>query len=82
MELSNWFGGRRGVLSVREVGAGEASWRKMAVAGLGWSRSESGIDGANSMERAEVGSGESLRVGLRFIVKVLARGDLEDVGLK
>lgn len=58
---------------MRRVGA------MMAAAALGWSRRGSGIDGADGMRRAEVGSGESLRVGVRLIVKEFARGDLEDV---
>ena len=56
MELSAWFAGERGVLSVREVDQGEASWWNAGGGQrLGWSRRGSGIDGANSMERAEVG---------------------------
>ena len=31
------------------------------------------------MKRPEIGSGERLRVGVRFIVKVVGRGDPEDV---
>ena len=43
----------------------------LAVAALGWSRRGSGIDGANGMERAEVGQAKVLRVGGRFIVEVV-----------
>ena len=59
MELSAWFADGRGVLSVREVDQGEASWWNTGRrAPLGWSRRGSGIDGANGMERAEVGQAQ------------------------
>ena len=51
-------------------------WRWAA---LGWSRRGSGLYGANSMERAKVGQAKGYGVGVRFIVKVFARGDLKDV---
>ena len=51
----------------------------LAVAALGWSQRGIGIDGANSMQRNGSRSGESLRAGVQFIVKVVGLGDREDV---
>jgi len=39
----------------------------------------SGIDRENSKERKRGWRGESLRIGVRFTVKVVEHGDLEDV---
>jgi hypothetical protein len=58
-------------------GSGKASWRNDGGGRTGLDPSGSGIDGANGTERARFGQTRSLRVGVRFIVKAVGRGDLE-----
>ena len=43
----------------------------MAAAALGWTRKESGMDGANSHGAGEVGQTKVYGFGVRFIVKVV-----------
>jgi hypothetical protein len=43
----------------------------MAAAALGWTRKESGMDGANSHGAGEVGQTKVYGFGIRFIVKVV-----------
>jgi hypothetical protein len=71
VELSAWFASRR----VGIVGLGSGRVRRvggmMAAAVLGWTRKESGMDGANSHGAGEVVQTKVYGFGVRFIVKVV-----------
>ena len=60
-----------GVLSAWEVGGVRRVGGMMAAAALGWTRKESGMDGANSHGAGEVGQTKVYGFGIRFIVKVV-----------
>jgi len=59
------------VFSAWEVGGVRRVGGMMAAAALGWTRKESGMDGANSHGAGEVGQTKVYGFGVRFIVKVV-----------
>ena len=71
MELSAWFASRRAGIVGLEVGGVRRVGGMMASAALGWTRKESGMDGANSHGAGEVGQTKVYGFGVRFIVKVV-----------
>jgi len=64
-------GEESGYCRFREVGGVRRVGGMMAAAALGWTRKESGMDGANSHGAGEVGQTKVYGFGVRFIVKVV-----------
>ena len=69
--MSAWFASRRAGIVGLGSGRGEASWWDDGGGSVGWTRKESGMDGANSHGAGEVGQTKVYGFGGRFIVKVV-----------